>query len=462
MDTKNLEAIHEGIIRDVWSMLTDGTISPEEMFMNIISRRNFKNIARATSSLILTFPVITDTTVPLKTARLITKAVEVRATAMLQMLFAALSVQANRDAFDFVSKVHTNISTDDIEMVLKSMNSMEDFSESYRMTEDEKFAMREVLQAMAEENAIIDDFTLSVNDDFTSLNEEYLIEAVKGGKGSYNASSYNSSNGGGNKGGSVSITSTNGNGKFKVTSSGKACKNGNGGGGYRGGGRGGCRDDDIEVPEVLNAEIKKENELQPTLMEIQFRGPDDNTGKAIIGVKAKLHYIDRDDIIDRINSKNKDRNGLFNFLRATTREISFFKDFLFAADKAKLDAVKVSKDASPIWKLLERRAVKSRINSIFSYTNDAAAITTILISKDTADILKSDYELDVLRPTEVLEIMDAYNIMAFVITDDVNERAWILFDDGSKEYETFSYMSLEKQSNDKDLKKLIQVMASGR
>lgn len=417
MDTKNLEAIHEGIIRDVWSMLTDGSISPDQIFMNMISRNNFKNIARATSNLILTFPVITDSTVPIKTARLITKAIEVKASAMLQMLFAALSVQANRDAFDFVSKVHTNISTDDVEMVLKSMDGM--YQEAYRMTEDEKFAMRDVLQAMAEENAIIDDFTLKVNDDFSSLNEMYNTKNI--------------------------------NGKYSV----KEIP---------------LHEDvhrlkDSKLPDIQNAEIKKANELQPTLMEIKFKGSGDSKddyGEAIIGVKAKLHYVERDDVVDRISSKNKDRNGLFNFLRATTREISFFKDFLFAADKAKLDAIKVSKNASPIWKLLERRALKSRINSVFSYTNDAAAISTILISKDTADTLKSDYELDVFRPTEILEVMDAYNIMAFVVTDDVNERAWILFDDGSKEYDVFSYTTLEKESSDKDLKKLIQVMATGR
>lgn len=422
MNTKNLDVIHEGIIRDIWSMLSDGSISPENIFMNMISRTNFKSIARATSNLILTFPILTDSSVPIKTARLVTKAVEVKATAMLQMLFAALSVQCNRDAFDFVHKVHTNISTDDIDMVLKSM-SFGSFGEAYRMSEEERISMKDVLQSMAEENAAIDNYTLSVEDNFTSLNEEYLVEA-KGKSGK------------------------------------KSCKNNR----YHGGGGGHHHDEDRghPVPEVLNAEIKKTNELQPTLMEIQFRGTEGCVGNAIVGVKAKLHYVDRDDIIDKLASKNKDRNGLFNFLRATTREISFFKDFLFAADKAKLDAVKVNKDASPIWKLLERRAMKSRINSVFSYTNDASAITTILISKDTADILKSEYELDVFRPTEILEVMDAYNIMAFFIVDDVNEKAWALFDDASKEYDLFSYDTLKKDDKDADLKKLIQVMATRR
>lgn len=445
MNTKNLDVIHEGIIRDIWSMLSDGSISPENIFMNMISRTNFKSIARATSNLILTFPILTDSSVPIKTARLVTKAVEVKATAMLQMLFAALSVQCNRDAFDFVHKVHTNISTDDIDMVLKSM-SFGSFGEAYRMSEEERISMKDVLQSMAEENAAIDNYTLSVEDNFTSLNEEYLVEA---------------------EGDSVEITlGKSGGGRGNGGGGGRnhRCRTRSNNNHYHGGGGGGHHNDDRgnPVPEVLNAEIKKTNELQPTLMEIQFRGAEGCVGNAIVGVKAKLHYVDRDDIIDKLASKNKDRNGLFNFLRATTREISFFKDFLFAADKAKLDAVKVNKDASPIWKLLERRAMKSRINSVFSYTNDASAITTILISKDTADILKSEYELDVFRPTEILEVMDAYNIMAFFIVDDVNEKAWALFDDASKEYDLFSYDTLKKDDKDADLKKLIQVMATRR
>ena len=81
----------------------------------------------------------------------------------------------------------------------------------------------------------------------------------------------------------------------------------------------------------------------PTSMIVNFIATNDNgetervTG--IIGVKAKMYPVDSIDICNRLSSKIKDRNGLFNLVRASTREISFFKDLAFAIDKAKLDAI---------------------------------------------------------------------------------------------------------------------------
>lgn len=432
----------------------------DNVLLKLNSGSHYGNISRATSDLILTFPVIVEESVPLKSARRITKAIERNAVSMLQILFSAIMVTNNKDAFDFVKKVHTNLTSDDIEEImlrLETLPGASDESTEYEISPD---ALNKLLEA----NRIIEDdpgyskeFKDALNEQFEIYTEHNLAlqEVTKGGKGGKGSK--------GGKGGKGNPSNpgagnrppkdkdkdidkkktTKPKKKFKIHTN-----------PYAG----------LSVPSVVNSEIKKANELEPTLMIVNFRGPDPENPdvySAIIGVKAKLHYVSTADMVDRIESKNKDRHGLVELIRATTREIAFWKDFVFAVDKAKLDAISKKKTSSPIWKILERRALRCKAGRIFGAT-DAAAISTIVISADTADELKKDYDIDVYKPSDILAIMNAYNIMAFFIDDSVNEKVTYLYDNGERTYERLSYADLKKEDKDADLKKVITLLAGSR
>ena len=220
----------------------------------------------------------------------------------------------------------------------------------------------------------------------------------------------------------------------------------------------------------FSTDIKKANEMVPSMMVIQFTsvGADGQTipidTTAVIGVKARLHYVTSKDMMDRIATKNEDKNGLFNFIKATTRQISFWKDFVFAIDKAKLNAIASSGrgTSSPIWRLLENRALRSKIRRWTGSINDAAAISTLVITRDEAEYLKKEYNLDLSRPGAVYPIMNAYNIMCFVIVDEPLERIDFLFDDGTNQYETLSFMHLEREDGGGQYKKIINLLAKSR
>ena len=87
-----------------------------------------------------------------------------------------------------------------------------------------------------------------------------------------------------------------------------------------------------------------------------------NIQTAVIGIKCKIYHINSADIVNRISGKLQDKSFLTNFVRATTNEIAFFRDFLFAVDNAKIDAKSYGKSASSnkLWKVLERRSTKSK------------------------------------------------------------------------------------------------------
>ena len=191
---------------------------------------------------------------------------------------------------------------------------------------------------------------------------------------------------------------------------------------------------------VLSSDVKKVNEEVPSLMIINFRTKDENNTirSTVVGVKAKIIYVTQNDVIDRIITKNNDNNGLFNFLRATTGEISMLKDFVFAINKAKFENIQSRPNTSPIWKMLERRYIMNKKNWLMSsYNGSGTAIAVLVVSKETIDRLASDYGFKA-HPSKLLEIMEAYSIMGFIITDDIKEQVLSLYDDNMKKKISYS------------------------
>ena len=113
--------------------------------------------------------------------------------------------------------------------------------------------------------------------------------------------------------------------------------------------------------QVLDTDFKKANELQPTLLVVNFNsvGADGNTvierKSFIAGVKCRMMGTDAMDIVERLVSKNKTKLSFKNLLRATTGEISFARDFLLAINQQKLNAKNAAKkgNAARLWNVLE-------------------------------------------------------------------------------------------------------------
>ena len=209
--------------------------------------------------------------------------------------------------------------------------------------------------------------------------------------------------------------------------------------------------------QVLDTDFKKANELQPTLLVVNFNsvGPD---GKSVIerksfiaGVKCRMMGTDAMDIVERLVSKNKTKLSFKNLLRATTGEISFARDFLLAINQQKLNAKNAAKkgNAARMWNVLEKRATANRYNEIRKKSNDASSITTLVVNAETVNYMISAYKFDLNNPKNAKLIMDSYNFLSIVIADDANEYARFIYD-GDKEYQEVAYAGLSKQASDKN------------
>lgn len=432
----NPKILHETIIRDIVDVVMDAKDSDTLKGIFAKDSNSFKSITKASSNMILVFPVPASTSIKIENSSMVCKAIERKAVALLQILFSTICITDAKSAEDLVSRFHKNLNFDTGLSVDQFMDTMDKYvidheNAGVTITDREKYEL--------------------VKEDLKNLS--YYLDPVKETTPISEYKIHNTKHG-------VIITEGYGRrlsddrianalaGTQAVKNASDVLKN----------------RAEVHNKQVIPSDIKKANELMPTLMTVNFVAQSDSgtpfNASCIVGVKAKLYPVDSADIVTRLALKNKDNNGFNKFIRATTREISFWRDLVFAVDKAKVDALSTSNrgSSSRMWKLLERRALKSRIRRTLGQTNDALAITSLVVSQEEVELLKKEENIDLSRVQTVRPIMDAYNLMAFVIVNEATECVKFLFDDGESEYETLSFSHLERESADGSYKKVINLM----
>ena len=458
---RDCQQLHETIVRDIVDVISNVKDFDEFEWYN---KKSSGSIAKRASNLVLVFPVITTSTISIESAILMSKAIERKCTTLLQILFSSVQVNCTDDLQDYINQFHKNLNLKQRLDLGDFMDIMSELEESGMITVTDVDAYNAVKEDMQNIN-----FTLSTDFNPISINDYKSIPNVygestimlEGGRRPHQAPRINTGTDNNSMGDNSTFI---GQGAFSDSS-----YTDNRNITYRG--DGGTRSNlaglkDITTyfdKQLLNQDVKKANELMPTTLLVNFTSIKDgvkvNT-TAVVGVKAKLYPVDQMELISRIASKTKERNGLFNLIRATTREISFFKDFAFAIEKAKLDAVNMAKDNNNarMFKVLERRATKKKLFSLLK-KNYASPITSLVLSQEDVEYLKKYNNIDMEKSFNARNILEAYNLMDIIVVDESLEVAKFMFDDGDGVYETLTFDALEKESNDKGYKKVINLMS---
>ena len=213
---------------------------------------------------------------------------------------------------------------------------------------------------------------------------------------------------------------------------------------------------------LIDTEVKKANELQPTVIQVNYSQKNDSgefeLRSFLAGIKSRLIPVSSTDIVERLIAKNKTKINFLNFIRATTGEIKFFKDFLFAIDQAKLDSKNAVKkgEAAAIWNCLANRAVKNTNSKLKKLGNDASAITVLVVSQETVNYMKNVHKFDLEKMANTKMICDSYNLMGIMIADESIEvlKSYYV---GNNGYEQIAYSFLEKEAKNSDYKKMINL-----
>ena len=453
--------LHETVVKDIVDVISD--IKNFDQIDWINNRNSTGSIAKRASNLILVFPVIVSNALSMETAMIINKAIERKCCSLLQILFSSMQFANSDNLIDYLRKFHTNLD-------LKSGMDLDEFLDIMDKMVDEGTVIvnKEMYEAIKEDMHNID-YHLSTDFNPISINDYKIVNNYFGESSVVcEANSRNLNTGiyddkdliaamnrsinkrvdksiakGFKKG--ITVNNNNNIGKTDRNMSAKDAT-------------------DYFSKQLLDNDIKKANELMPTTMVVNFISTSDDGRNServtgVIGVKAKMYPVDSMDICNRLSSKIKDRNGLFNLVRASTREISFFKDLAFAIDKAKLDAVYMASDSNNarMFKVLERRAAKNKFSRLIK-KNDASAITSLVLSQYEVEYLKQ-MNINMEKSYNARSILEAYNLMDIVIADESLEIAKFIFDDGDGVYEALTFDALEKQSNDNTYKKVVNLVS---
>ncbi len=218
----------------------------------------------------------------------------------------------------------------------------------------------------------------------------------------------------------------------------------------------------IGTAKLVDTDVKKANELQPTVIQVNYSQKNEagefELRSFLAGIKSRLIPVTSTDIVERLIAKNKTKINFLNFIRATTGEIKFFKDFLFAIDQAKLDSKNAVKkgEAAAIWNCLSNRAVKNTNSKLKKLGNDASAITVLVLSQETVNYMKNVHKFDLEKMNNTKMICDAYNLMGIMIADESIEVLKVYYV-GNNNYEQIAYSYLEREAKNNDYKKMINL-----
>ena len=386
------------------------------------------SIAKKTSNLVCVFPVMVSSSLSIDTAIMNMKAIERKAAIMLQLLFSSYKIQDLRDTEQILSQFHKNIKLNDkmnIDDVVSVMDRLEESGQIIKVNPVQVQAVKEDMKNIS--------FYFEKNVNPVSLNE-YSVSRNKASRDIIVESWTN------NRCGINSRT---------LKDMHDIAKNRT----------------EMNKSAIISSDYKKANEMVPTLLNINFwYAPEDGNAipieNVVIGVKARLIPIAANDIVNHIMAKIEDKNALLQFIRATTRETNFVKDFLLAIDRAKIDALAHSRkgSANPMWKVLERRAMTSKLKRLIGSPNNYMAITSLIISQEDVDSIKKEYNVDVENPSTVYPLFSNYNLMCFGISDESLEVAKFMFDTGEGNWENYSFTSLEREDKDNTYKKVVNLM----
>ena len=466
------ESIHETVVADIFDtikdgiQLVDGIVRPKTA-----SVRKSSSLARATSGLTLVFPVVITNTLPIETASMIAKAIERKNVSMLQMAFSAYNITCATDAIEHLEKFHKNLNLG--HMTLDDfMDTMETFGESgtisaadqRAITEDCKHNINYVLKPSVNENSLMSYVESTVygqthilteapNSDFQGTDQRTaesrrqfnLSYAQRDAHHQDDIAVQNRKN-------DIAADKNNIDRDKLDLDSRKAL------------GQASDQQRQYLSNQLLSSDVKKANEMQPSMMLVNFYVNDKDRDlniaqQAVCGVKSKLYPVDSADILNKVITKHIDSDIILKLVKVSSREISFVKDFLLGIDDAKLDSLSKSRkgSGSRIFKALERRAIKGKIRRSLRIENSAKAITSLVISSEEAEELKKYNNIDVMQPRTIIPIMEKLNLLYFLVVDSTSEAVHILTD-GDGEFESFSFTSLERDSGDSSYKKVINLM----
>lgn len=221
-------------------------------------------------------------------------------------------------------------------------------------------------------------------------------------------------------------------------------------------------DDRRQITHSIDAEFKKANDAVPTMLHIRVYPLDSSSGGTpvseeaidfVLGVKAQLHPVSTDVMVRELARGFGHNDTFFNFIKWTTGETRFVKDFLLNLDQQKEDAYQSVRGGNTGLLVASKR--RKNIAKVWNRLskNPLTPILTIVTTDDDFDLLREQYGYDIDRlPSLIPDIMNSFYLLGFFKVNMSSEKVDLWVDGQGKRPQTYTLSSLAKENTTDDRK----------
>ena len=216
-------------------------------------------------------------------------------------------------------------------------------------------------------------------------------------------------------------------------------------------------------------DFEKLNAFQPVLLDLSIRyktpagEPLPITDRIVLAVKGVAHPIPSMDIVTGLGTALQRDSLVLQFFRMTSGETSFVKDFVLNLKVAKMRASGKTTSGAKVLETLRRQSEwnERRENWLVSAISKRGFVpptTTMVVTADEVDKIKSLYGVDFTKGSAVRDLMKSHNLMGFVIVDEAIGLVR-MFEDGDDDFDRIPITTLKSQGKEASVKDIMTILA---
>lgn len=212
-------------------------------------------------------------------------------------------------------------------------------------------------------------------------------------------------------------------------------------------------------------DMQKCNEMVPTFTKATIGFIVDETEEVVnrdllVGIKTYVHRVKTSDLTSEIYNAIMNKRKFLKFVKFISGEERSLADLLFGVRELKGDALKTTNSGTRWSAAFKNRKRMSKMSIPF-LMNNYLPNGTIVITMNEVDYIKSEYGIDIMRSDHCRMLMDANFLLGFVVLDQTNEIAHVMYDGiNGGSFQQYSYAALEReqQNSDRAMKEMFRLM----
>ena len=460
-----------GLLRDLFDIAHNNSpdFDPGDIFddadspVTKVRPVSYDSIAKQAKNGVMQFPIISSRSISFADMQMVSKACERNFASFLQVVFTMNQITNTDNPQEFVHQYHQNMRT--------NIKGAGDLIGLVFNSADIPHHVRNQVMTALQEGSVTEDvmFELKTLDEKfvpIDIKKVMLYEAQGGGRPSPGGRGRGNGGGGNNHRHGNHHGGRNSNNNNNSSNRGGDTYNIKIGGGGGGGGKAynPHQDPGNLLPKNLfvDNDAKKANELIPTLMRVRIlkeMGDDSKWIEFVVGVKAMIHPVDSQDMIQHVVEALKERGKLFKFIRWTTGELSLLKDLIFNIDQAKKDVTEIKAGtASTWWRALKNIKASRRFHK-WTRTDPVLPNATLVMSMEEVDYIKANYSFDIMDDDVAEKLIESFSLLQFVVVDHASDVCYF-YADGDDRYNVVTYKGLERENGnaDKQFKEILSAV----